>query len=310
MTPERAQVPAPLAPPSVPFEVHVGTIDGPIRSYIFDAERILIGRASDVDLRVAHSAMARHQFIIERILLDGGPARFRIVLVGGTNPTYLNGQPAVEGSLQPGEEIAVGPLRISVHAPKKRKAAAKASGGVREKIVLIAGILGIGLVCLWMFGGDDPPPQVNPAEVDAPLFHSLPPLSCPTSDACAARAREQYAKGRQYEDLVSGDIGNLYRASIAFAYAAQLRQASNQPMPEIADASGRVDRDARKAQEILEDARFQLRRALAAGDADRTAHSLAVIQQLVPEPSHPIRLGLDKIRRDLSKDKDKDKEAQ
>jgi hypothetical protein len=300
--PERA-APVPATPPlSLPFVVHVGTIDGPTRSYEFDTERVVIGRATDVDLRVAHSAMARHQFAIERVVLDGSPTRFRIVLLGGSNPTYLNGQPAVEGSLQPGEEIAVGPLRISVHAPRQRKKAAK-SGGMREKVVLVAGVVGIGLMCLWMFGSDDPPPQANAAEVDAPLFHALPPLSCPTSDSCAARAREQYAKGRQYEDLVSGDIGNLYRASIAFAYAAQLRQASGKPLAEIADASGRVDRDARKAQEILEDARFQLRRALAAGDGERTTHSLAVIQQLVPEPSHPIRLGLDKIRRDLSKGK-------
>lgn len=302
MIPERAAA-APATPAlSLPFVVHVGTVDGPTRSYEFDAERIVVGRATDVDLRVAHSAMSRHQFIIERIVLDNSPARFRIVLLGGTNPTYLNGQPAVEGSLQPGEEIAVGPLRISVHSAKKRKPV-KQSGGVREKIVLVGGILGIGLVLLWMFGDSPPPPRASAAEVDAPLFHTLPPLSCPTSDACAARAREQYVRGRHYEDLVSGDIGNLYRASIAFAYAAQLRQASGKPMAEIADASGRVDRDARKAQEILEDARFQLRRAMTAGDGDRTQHSLAVITQLIPDPGHPIRLGVDRIRRDLAKQK-------
>jgi hypothetical protein len=286
----------------VAFAVTVSTIDGPSRVYEFNRERIVVGRADDADLRVEHSAIARRQFVIERIAGNDGAARFRIVPLGGRNATYVNGQPAIEGSVQPGEPIAVGPVRFALTQPRRKAAPGpRGAGGTRRPVVL-AGALGIGLLLLWSVDGPARSATAAAAgNLEAPLFHALPVLSCPTVEACAARARERYAKGRQYEELAQSDPGNLYRAAIELAYAAQLRNASGEPLMELADVSARVDRAARRAQQLLDDARFRLQRAAAAGDGARVADAMVAIEQLIPEPTHPIRIGLDQLKSEMAK---------
>jgi hypothetical protein len=291
--------------PELAFLVKVGGIEGEPRAYEFDRERIVVGRGQDVDLQVAHSAMSRHQFAIERIVQNEGPPRFRIVPLGGRNPTYLNGQPAVEGSLTPGDQIAVGPMRLSIERPRRKPA----SAGSRRTLVVGVAALAV-MLALLLTGQEAPKKKQAPsaaADIGAPLFHALPALECATVDACAARARERYAKGRQYEDLAANDSGNWYRAAVEFAYAAQLRNAAGTALPEIADASERVDRSARKAQQLLDDARFQLQTAAKNKNGLAALEALATIEQVVPEPTHPIRAGVEETKREMLKKKEKKK---
>jgi hypothetical protein len=167
--------------------------------------------------------------------------------------------------------------------------------------LLLMGLLGAGLFMLLLApdGGQTAAPAGN--GIDAPLFHPLPALACPTADGCAARARELYARARHYEELAAADGGNWYRAAVMFAYAAQLRVASGLPLAEIADARERVDRSAKKAQQLVDDARFQLQRAVGSGDGPRILAALDAVDALVPEPQHPVRIAVEMTRRELVK---------
>ncbi len=282
------------------FGIEGATLVGPAQSYNFGRSRIVIGRGHDVDLSIEHSAVSRRQLAIERVLPTGGQPRFRIVPLGGCNTTFVNGQPAVEGSIQPGELVAVGPVRLSITLPKRQ-------GGLTRsrRLILLCGTLSLLLLGLQLLPGPARGGVLPTGDLDAPLFHRLPSLSCPTADACAARAHERYLRGRQYEDLAQVDPGNLYRAAIELAYAAQLRLASGQPLVEIQDAGARVERDARRAQQLLDDARFALQRASASGDRAKVGESLANLERLVPEAGHPIRAAVDRLKRDLAKSAEK-----
>jgi hypothetical protein len=262
---------------------------------------VVVGRAADVDLRVAHSAMAHKQFAIERIATDGAP-RFRIVPLGGRNPTFVHGERAVEGSIAPGEAIAVGPLRFAIGQARR-------AGGAPAKLrlMLLGGVVAVGVVALSLGSSTQKAGPEAAGGLDAPLFHPLPALACPTADGCAARARELYARARHYEELAPADGGNWYRAAVTFAYAAQLRLASGLPLAEIADARERVDRAAKKAQTLVDDARFQLQRAIKAGDGPRTMAALETLATLVPEQQHPIRIAIEMTRRDLVNNKTEEK---
>ncbi len=263
------------------FLVKVGGVEGEARAYEFDRERVVVGRGADVDLNVAHAAMSRHQFAIERM-------------------THVNGQPAVEGSLSPGDQIAVGPLRISIERSRRKPDATAASS--RRNL-----FIGVGVVLLLVYmmlpdgSAAKPAAKAQGVDISAPLFQPLPPLSCATMDACAGRARERYSKGRQYEELAVNNPGNWYLAAIEFAYAAQLRNASRTALPEIADAGERVDRAARKAQQMLDDARFELQAASNNKNGYAIMLALAKIEQIVPDPAHPIRVAITGVRTEMLK---------
>ncbi len=282
------------------FLVKVGGVEGEARAYEFDRERVVVGRGADVDLNVAHAAMSRHQFAIERIVQLQGPPRFRIVPLGGCNPTHVNGQPAVEGSLSPGDQIAVGPLRISIER-SRRKPDATAASSRRNLFIGVGVVLLLAYMMLPDGSAAKPAAKAQGVDISAPLFQPLPPLSCATMDACAGRARERYSKGRQYEELAVNNPGNWYLAAIEFAYAAQLRNASRTALPEIADAGERVDRAARKAQQMLDDARFELQAASNNKNGYAIMLALAKIEQIVPDPAHPIRVAITGVRTEMLK---------
>jgi hypothetical protein len=201
----------------------------------------------------------------------------------------------------------VGPIRVSIDRVKRKPAASSS----HKKLVMLGGVFVMAAACVLMMprGQVARKPADNGSGIGAPLFHALPPLACATVDACAARAHERYAKGRQYENLAANDPGNWYRAAVEYAYAAQLRNVTGTALPEIADAEERVDRAAHKAQQLLEDARFELQTAIKNKNGLGVEHALGTIERVVPEPTHPIRLAIAEVRQEAAREEAARQEA-
>ncbi|MCU0587963.1 MAG: FHA domain-containing protein [Syntrophobacteraceae bacterium] len=133
--------------------------DGDTRAYPLSGDAVIIGRAHDVDLRLADAAVSRRHARIEK---RGN--RFHVVRISETSPVLLNQREVADQQLLAGDEIQVGAYRISFVsdrdedrrptqagiAVKHRKRAALAWGGLA--LVLFAGVLYFGfhgLVLPW-----------------------------------------------------------------------------------------------------------------------------------------------------------------
>ena len=95
-----------------PFVLLVSLVGGKPIPYPFDQPRVLVGRGVDADLRIEHAGVSRWQFLVERGLGSAGEPRFRITPYEATNATYVNDRPAVEGTIVPGDVIAVADVRV------------------------------------------------------------------------------------------------------------------------------------------------------------------------------------------------------
>ncbi|HEY2743612.1 MAG TPA: FHA domain-containing protein, partial [Polyangia bacterium] len=112
-----------IAEPSFPFVVAVSLWDSAEEQYLFDQPEVLVGRSAEADLHVAHPAISRRQFTIQRITPPSaliGRTRFRIVPhAAAKNPVYVNGVVAVEGSLGFGDVVAVGETRLVLRKARR-----------------------------------------------------------------------------------------------------------------------------------------------------------------------------------------------
>ena len=79
---------------------------------LFQHERIRLGRASDSDIYLSEGEVSRHHALLERFVDDDGRPAVRIVDLGSTNGTFVNGcrigTPHVPQPLQPGDVLRVG----------------------------------------------------------------------------------------------------------------------------------------------------------------------------------------------------------
>jgi hypothetical protein len=91
----------------MPYSLLVSRVGGRPARFVFNQERVLVGRGLEADLRLEHAGVSRQQFLLERGRGSAGEARFRITPYDSTNPTFLNGLPAVEGTITPGDVVAI-----------------------------------------------------------------------------------------------------------------------------------------------------------------------------------------------------------
>lgn len=87
---------------------------------LFKKEEIRMGRASDSDIYMPEVEVSRHHAILERFPDESGRTAVRIVDLGSTNGTFINGHrirtPNVPRCLQPGDV-----LRVGAHAFKLKQ---------------------------------------------------------------------------------------------------------------------------------------------------------------------------------------------
>jgi len=290
------------AQPQKSFTLLVALVGGRPAKYAFDQERVIVGRGLEADLRIEHACMSRSQFLIERGVGSAGEPRYRITPYETTNPTYVNERPAVEGTLTPGDLIAVGDVRVVL----ERKLA-KAPGKQKQPIpprqaILLAAVTVMALVVVWLLmqGGEDNGAG-ELAATQTKMFLDLSAVRCGNPIECDTRAHDAYARGKKLMAQAGADPGNLYRAALEFDKAQRFRDQSGRPLGEIADVSTQLEQSRARAEAEFQDARFRLSRAIASGDLKRQANEAALLARLLPDERHPYRIKLDAYRRTLPK---------
>jgi hypothetical protein len=287
------------------FALLVSVVGGKPVRYAFNQEQIVVGRGSDADLRIEHAAVARTQFVIERGTGSAGEPRYRITPYDTTNPTYVNDRPAVEGTLTPGDVIAVADVRVVL----ERKVAGAKGEKKKDQIpplraALLAATTAMALwVGYMLFAGDTPNDGAELAAAQAKLFLEMPMIRCANPVECDTRAHESYARGRKLMTQAGADPGNWYRATLELDKSNKFREQSGRPLPDMADVSAQMEVAKQRAEAEFNDARFRLQRAIASTDLRRQADEAAYLARIVPDDRHPYRVRLDAYRRTLPKPK-------
>ncbi len=288
-----------------PFVLLVSLVGGKPIPYAFDQPRVLVGRGLDADLRIEHAAVSRWQFLVERGLGSAGEPRYRITPYEATNPTYVNDRPAVEGTIVPGDVVAVGDVRVVLER-KIEKAKKKKQDLPASRMILLTAAVGMALFVGYLFfsGGDDGEAG-ELATAQTRLFGEMAPVRCANPVECDNRAHDAYSRAKKYLAQAGADSGNLYRATLEFDKAARFREQSGRPLPDMADVGALEDQARARAEAEFADAKFSLQRAMAEGDLRRCAIAAAALAHLVPDDTHPYRVKLDAYRRTLPKPKEK-----
>jgi predicted component of type VI protein secretion system len=291
------------------FTLMVALVGRKPTRYAFDQDRVLVGRGRDCDLRIEHAAVSRAQFLLERGRGSMGEARFRITPYESTNGTFVNDRPAVEGTLMPGDVVAVGDVRVVLERKLDKGKAAAAPGGKKDIPPARAVLLGLttlmALIVGWLLFAGEGDDTAGDVTTQTPLFGNLAPARCGEPLECENRAVDHYRRGKKLVAQAGADPGNLYRAVLELDRAKKLRDLSRRPVPEMADVEVHLDQARTQAVAGYEDARFRLQRAIAAGDKKRCAAEAALLARLVPDENHPYRVKLDAYRRGLPKEENK-----
>jgi hypothetical protein len=288
-----------------PFVLLVSLVGGKPIPYAFDQPRVLVGRGVDADLRIEHAGVSRWQFLVERGIGSAGEPRFRITPYEATNATYVNDRPAVEGTIVPGDVVAVADVRVVLER-KIEKAGKKKQDIPPARMILLTLVVAMAVLVGWLFfGGGVEDNGSGLATTQTKLFLDMPLVRCGNPVECDNRAHDAYARAKKLLAQAGADPGNLYRATIEFDKAQKFREQSGRPLPDIADVSALEEQARGRAEAEFADAKFRLQRAIAAGDLKRCAVEAAALAHIVPDDSHPYRIRLDAYRRTLPKPKEK-----
>ncbi len=292
----------------LPFALLVSLTGGRPARYQFNQDRVLVGRGLEADLRIEHAALSRSQFLLERGRGSAGEPRYRITPYETTNPTYVNERPAVEGTLTPGDLIAVADVRV-LFERKVPKGVKDGAGGKDQipplRMALMAGVTFMALyVGYLLFGGTEDPGAGDLATAQIKMFADVPPetiVRCGNPLECDTRAHDEYQKGKKLLAQAGADPGNLYRAALELDKASHFRDQSGRPLADMADVSAQLEQARARAEAEFQDARFRLSRAIAAADLRRQANEAALLARILPDERHPYRIKLDAYRRTLPK---------
>ena len=288
------------------FALLVSVLGGRSVRFAFDQDSVVVGRGVDADLRIEHAGVARTQFVLQRGVGSAGEARFRITPYETTNPTHVNERPAVEGTLVPGDVIAVGEVRVVLERAVRKAAAKEAKGG--DIPPLRAVLLGVTtLMALYVgylfFGNSGSEDGGELASAATKLFTEAQPgsIRCGNPLECETRAHDAYARGKKLLSQAGIDPGNLYRAAKELERASRFRELSGRAMNDLSDVDALQQQARARSEAEFQDARFRLSRAIAANDLPRCSTESALLAHIVPDEHHPYRVKLDAYRRTLPK---------
>jgi hypothetical protein len=275
-----------------PFVVAVALYDTPEEQFVFDQDQVVVGRSADADLHVAHPAVSRRQLTIERILPKVGRPRFRIVPHAATNPVFVNGMPAVEGSIVFGDVIAVAETRLVL------RKAGRAAGGLSP---MRLAIVGCGLAALVLVAVALMPRARLAAAPSLPqvkLFVHLPRVSCADRPTCIERARTAYTHGRTYAKQAVSVPGGWYHAALEFYRAWDFQRLSGQPIAGLEDVREELRQAAGSAEAVYNDLQFRLARDLRANDPEALRDTINQLVLVIPDEEHPLRAYLTQYLRE------------
>lgn len=99
------------------YAISFETLNSPFKGFIFFLEKpeSLIGRMEDCDVILPDASISSHHC---KLLQDRN--HIRVVDLGSTNGTRINGELINEGMLQVGDELQVGAVLITMHVKLKR----------------------------------------------------------------------------------------------------------------------------------------------------------------------------------------------
>jgi len=292
-----------LTAPRHPFLVAVSLYDTPLVSFGFDQDRVVVGRGDDVDLQLAHAAVARRQLTIERVVPPIGPPRFRIVPhQPSRNPVLLNGAPAVEQAIAYGDVVAVGETRLVLLPPPPSARAGLTP--LKAAIVVVVALLAAAMAALLLVGGNPASERAAPI-ANEKLFAHLPTVTCAEPRECSERARVAYAHGKMYAKQAASVAGNWYRAAMEFYRAGELERLSGARIAGLEDARERLAFCAATADTLFNDLQFRLQRELKGDDAPALHRTIEALEALVPDEDHPIHAQLAEYLRAHPLPKDK-----
>jgi hypothetical protein len=278
---------------SFPFVVAVSLYDTAEVEFLYDQGEVLIGRDAAADLHVAHPAISRRQLTIQRIIPPIGRPRFRIVPHAAKNPLYVNGVPAVEGSLDFGDVVAVGETRLVL-----RKARRRSRGLLTPMRVAIAVAALTTLVLVAWSALLPPPPQRYVTLPAVKLFANLPRVGCNDTVTCSERARTAYQHGKSFAKQAGAVPGAWYHAAIELYRAAEFERLSGQRLEGLETVREDLRVAATAAEQIYNDLQFRLARDLRANDAASLRETIAQLVGVVPDENHPMRVQLDQYLRE------------
>jgi hypothetical protein len=272
--------------------------------FVFDQPTVVVGRGLEADLRIEHAAVSRTQFQLERGVGSAGEPRFRITPYDTTNPTLVNERPAVEGTIVPGDVVAIGDVRVVLERKLGKAEAPKKKDEIPPLRMALLGA--VTLMALWvgylLFAGGEEPDAGDLATTQTKLFAQLPEVRCANPIECDTRAHDSYARAKKYVAQVGADPGNLYRAALEFDKASRFRDQSGRPLADMADVGALGEKTKAQTEAEFQDAKFRLSRAIAAGDLRRCSDEAALLARIVPDAAHPYRVKLDAYRRTLPKE--------
>ena len=287
-----------------PFTLLVSLVGERPAKYTFDQPKVMVGRGMEADLRIEHAAVSRAQFLLECGVGSAGESRFRITPLETTNPTFVNDRPAVEGTLTPGDQIAIGDVRVLLERKVQRAEPQKKKDEISPLRMILLGATT--LMALWVgwlvLGGSDEPDAGDLATTQTKLFADLPAVTCSNPIECETRAHDAYARSKKLLLQAGADPGNYYRAALELDKAVRFRDQSGRPLADMADVAALSEKTRGQAEAEFQDAKFRLSRAIAAGDVHRCAVEATLLARIVPDSQHPYRVKLDAYRRTLPKE--------
>ncbi len=109
--------------------------EGHVLLFPFASERAVVGRGTDVEVRLDHGMISRRHVEFWR---EPGTGRIRVKDLGSRNGTLVNGQPVTEHWLPAGQAVTIGPFEITVIGddPSRKVAPKPASLSMSTRIIL------------------------------------------------------------------------------------------------------------------------------------------------------------------------------
>ena len=113
--------------------LRVSTADGAVRDYALSKPEMSLGRSPDNDILLQDPKVSGHH---ARVIVTG--ADVRIVDVGSSNGTCVNGQPIlvnVPTPIRPGDVVQLGDTHISLRLPDRPREAVTSSAGATANAI-------------------------------------------------------------------------------------------------------------------------------------------------------------------------------
>ena len=227
------------------FSLSVARLGDKATVYVFDQPTLAIGRGRECDLRLEHDGFSRRQVILQRSVTSTGSPRFRLIPQKTSNPTYVNGQPLVEGAIKSGDVIAVADMRITFTRGKAEDEVVAARRRRKRALLMAATVVMVAaFVSTLISARSSVAADTRLTQPQNDLLRDTRGFLCAGTAECATRAREAYHTGKRFLSQSMSDLSYPYRAAVEFQRAMRFRDQSGKPLPEISDVDRYLTRRA------------------------------------------------------------------